>query len=484
MSPLAAPGAAGPSSPDPASGRLCAVEGPRFRTQTGNPRQRRTRAEAPYVFVALQCAAPQDAGARICLGGSDELTLGRGVSLEATSEERTLHLKVPDGLISGRHARISRVLNEWVLEDVGSRNGTFLEGKTITRAPLSDGAIFLAGQTYFVFRSSLPQAPHLVGLQALQGQPPGLLTLLPSVAGDFEKLAVAARSETKLPVLVQGETGTGKEVLATAIHQLSGRPGPFVAVNCGALPATLVESELFGYRKGAFTSALEDRPGLIRSADKGTLLLDEIGDLPMPAQAALLRVLQEEEVTPVGGTKPVKIDLRVIAATHRDLKALVEQEKFRRDLYTRLSGFTLTSPALRERREDLGLLVASLLKRIAPGRELKLTPEAGRVLLDHTWPGNVRELEKCLSGAAVFAREDLIDVDDLPAGIREPEAQPAPPPPSALSDEDRQRREQVISLLREHAGNVTSVAKSMGKARTQVQRWLRRYAIDPLQYRR
>ena len=324
----------------------------------------------------------------------------------------------------------------------------------------------------------------MVGLQALEGQSPGLVTLLPSVAGEFAKLAVAARSETKLPLLLQGETGTGKELVATAIHQLSGRPGPFVAVNCGALPATLVESELFGYRKGAFTSALEDRPGLIRSADRGTLLLDEIGDLPLPAQAALLRVLQEEEVTPVGGTRPVKIDLRVIAATHRDLKALVEQEKFRRDLYTRLSGFTLSLPPLRERREDLGLLIASLLKRIAPGRPLKLTPEAGHVLLGHSWPGNVRELEKCLAGAAVFAREDLIDVDELPAALREPGPPRTPAPPAALPEEDRLRREQVISLLREHGGNVTSVAKSMGKARTQVQRWLRRYSIDPLQYRR
>jgi transcriptional regulator with GAF, ATPase, and Fis domain len=460
------------------------VEGPRFRTQTGNPRQRRTRTDAPYLFVALQCAAPLDAGARFCLGGADEVTLGRGAQLEAVPEERTVHLKVPDGLVSGRHARLSRVFGDWVLEDVGSRNGTFLDGRTIAKAPLADGALFQAGQTFFVFRSSLPQAANVVGLQALEGQSPGLVTLLPSVAGEFAKLAVAARSETKLPLLLQGETGTGKELVATAIHQLSGRPGPFVAVNCGALPATLVESELFGYRKGAFTSALEDRPGLIRSADRGTLLLDEIGDLPLPAQAALLRVLQEEEVTPVGGTRPVKIDLRVIAATHRDLKALVEQEKFRRDLYTRLSGFTLSLPPLRERREDLGLLIASLLKRIAPGRPLKLTPEAGHVLLGHSWPGNVRELEKCLAGAAVFAREDLIDVDELPAALREPGPPRTPAPPAALPEEDRLRREQVISLLREHGGNVTSVAKSMGKARTQVQRWLRRYSIDPLQYRR
>ena len=158
-------------------------------------------------------------------------------------------------------------------------------------------------------------------------------------------MATFARSQ--VPVLVSGETGTGKELIASAIHQLSGRPGPFVAVNCGAIAPNLVESELFGYRKGAFSGALEDRPGLVRSSEHGTLLLDEIGDLPLAAQAALLRVLQESEVLPVGGTRPVKVDLRVVAATHRDLGALAAQDRFRRDLLARLDGARIMLPALR-----------------------------------------------------------------------------------------------------------------------------------------
>src|SRR5205814_2189915 len=192
---------------------------------------------------------------------------------------------------------------------------------------LADDALIEAGQTFFIFRTALPQAGNVLEATALETPTPGLESLVPSFANELERFRTVAKS--RLPVLLQGETGTGKEVIASAIHQLSGRSGPFLPVNCGALPATLVESEMFGYRKGAFSGAMEDRPGLIRSAEGGTLLLDEIGDLPLPAQATLLRVLQEEEVMPVGGTRPTKVDVRVIAATHRDLPGLVAQEKFR-----------------------------------------------------------------------------------------------------------------------------------------------------------
>src|SRR3989442_1997706 len=264
-----------------------------------------------------------------------------------------------------------------------------------------------------------------------------MATLSPAFALELERVATFARSQ--VPVLVSGETGTGKELIASAIHELSGRPGPFVAVNCGAIAPNLVESELFGYRKGAFSGALEDRPGLVRSSEHGTLLLDEIGDLPLAAQAALLRVLQENEVLPVGGTRPVKVDLRVVAATHRDLAALAAQDRFRRDLLARLDGARISLPALRERREDFGLILSALLEETAGemARDVIFSPDAARTLLLHSWPLNVRELEKCIASAVLLARDRRVELPD-PRGkpLNAPKAR-GPPPPSTCPQSPR-----------------------------------------------
>jgi transcriptional regulator with GAF, ATPase, and Fis domain len=249
-------------------------------------------------------------------------------------------------------------------------------------------------------------------------------------------------------------------------------------VNCGAIAATLVESELFGHRRGAFSGAVDDHPGVIRGADRGTLLLDEIGDLPLPAQSALLRVLQEEEVLPVGATRPLKVDLRVVAATNHDLDALVAQNRFRPDLLGRISGYACTLPPLRERREDFALLVAALLEKVSAANHLAFSPDAARALLRHPWPLNIRELEKCLSSAAVLSRDERVELEDLPEYLG------APPVARPPDEQNFKRRDELVALLREHAGNVTSVARAMGKARTQVQRWLRRYAIDPFSFHR
>jgi transcriptional regulator with GAF, ATPase, and Fis domain len=297
-------------------------------------------------------------------------------------------------------------------------------------------------------------------------------------------------AHSQIPVLLLGETGTGKELIARAVHELSGRTGPFLAINCGALPETLVESELFGYRKGAFSGASEDRPGLVRSSDKGTLLLDEIGSLPLPAQAALLRVLQEEEVVPVGATRPLRVDLRVVAATHEDLNMLASQERFRADLLARLSGFTLDLPPVRERREDVGLLLTSLLRKLAgtAADRVTFTPAAARALLLYRWPLNVREMEKCLSSALVFALDGRIDLEHLPAEVRTQRGQPLAALGGSSSpgrlDESEHGHAELVALLREHCGNVTAVARALGKRRTQVQRWLRRLQIDALSFRR
>jgi transcriptional regulator with AAA-type ATPase domain len=447
----------------------------------------------PHLFLALRCDRPAEPGARFRLGSADMVMIGRSDSLLMEQREdegvSVIRFGIPDPRMSSTHARIQSVLGRWVIEDAGSKNGTWLDGRRIARATLADGAVLELGDSFLLYREALPViGPQFFDGRELRPAVDRLATLSAVLAAELDRVVLVAQS--RVPVLVRGETGTGKEVIASAIHQLSGRSGRFVAVNCGALPEHLVESELFGYRKGAFSGAAEDRPGLVRSSDKGTLLLDEIGDLPLSAQAALLRVLQEEEVLAVGATQPVKLDLRVVASTHRDLDALAAEGRFRTDLLARLSGFTVHLPPLRERREDLGLLVASLLRKLVgdAASRVAFTPEAARALILHRWPLNVRELEKCLSAAVVLARDGIVGLEHFPASVRHvPEASlPATPVRSRLSAEEQQRHrhDKLVALLHEHDGNVTAVARAMGKARTQVQRWLRRLGIDPVTFRR
>jgi transcriptional regulator with PAS, ATPase and Fis domain len=368
-------------------------------------------------------------------------------------------------------------------------------GSRIEQVPLGDGDLIELGHTVLRFRSALPHelidAPDVRGGgQVLHDPPPGLATISPTLARELATLAQMAASTVS--IIIQGESGTGKELCARAIHGLSGRKGAFVAVNCGALPDTLIETELFGYKKGAFSGAGEDRPGLVRTADGGTLFLDEIGDLPASSQAALLRVLQEHEVMPVGGTRPVPVDLRVVAASHRELDALVDAGDFRADLLARLAGFTMALPPLRQRTEDLGLLIAALLERLASERAgtLAITPDAMRAILRYDWPLNVRELEKALSAAVVLAKDGLIEATHLPPAVLA-----GPDPGRITSDGDREvedgdqdtplgpadtaRRAELVALFKAHGGNVSAVARAMGKARMQVQRWMKRYKIDP-----
>ena len=263
--------------------------------------------------------------------------------------------------------------------------------------------------------------------------------------------------------------------MARAIHELSGRRGAFVGVNCGALPQALIEDELFGHRRGAFTGAVDDRPGLVRSAEGGTLFLDEIGELPAASQVAFLRVLQEREVVPLGSDRPIKVDIRLCAATLRDLDELVASGRFRRDLHARLFDLTIELPPLRERRADLGLLVRALLARIPGGAGARFAPAALRALVRHDWPSNIRELEKALRGAVARASGEAIELRHLPeAARREPRDAPvdvdprAPDAPIAagpstgfrpLADEQRELEiERLRAALEATGGNQTRAA--------------------------
>ena len=226
-------------------------------------------------------------------------------------------------------------------------------------------------------------------------------------------------------VLILGENGTGKELVASAIHHNSKRSrGPFIKINCAAIPSELIESELFGHKRGSFTGALADRPGVIELADGGSLLLDEIGEMPAALQAKLLRVLQEREFTPVGSTRPIKSDFRLICATNVNLDAALADKKLREDLYFRINTFTLSIPALRERTTDIPMLAQYFLDRYTARHQREVTgihPDAMRVLQRHRWPGNVRELEHAIERAVIVATESQIQAADLPASLRDAE---------------------------------------------------------------
>ena len=234
-----------------------------------------------------------------------------------------------------------------------------------------------------------------------------------------EVLRIASRlKDTRTAVLISGESGTGKELVARAIHFRGAFANrPFVAVDCGSLVPTLIESELFGYEKGAFTGALKSKPGLFQSADTGSVFLDEIGELPLELQAKLLRVLQEKEVRPVGSNQRVKVHVRIIAATNRDLEAAYKNGTFRKDLYFRLNVVTVHVPALRERRSDIPMLVNWFCERYAPGADLRVSSAAMKALMNYDWPGNVRELENCVERAVALGNGTLIDLGDLPTSI-------------------------------------------------------------------
>jgi two-component system, NtrC family, response regulator AtoC len=235
---------------------------------------------------------------------------------------------------------------------------------------------------------------------------------------------VAKIADFKTTVLITGESGVGKELVARAIHDRSGRKGSFVAVNCGAIPEALLESELFGHKRGAFTDASADKRGLFEEADGGTLFLDEIGELPLSLQVKLLRVLQGETIRRLGDTRDIKIDSRIVAATHRDLSADVKTGRFREDLYYRLNVLPLVVPPLRERPEDITLLLDHFLERnnVRLGTQIRgVQPETRRLLLSYAWPGNVRELENTVERAMVLCEGDLLASEDLPERIREAE---------------------------------------------------------------
>jgi Nif-specific regulatory protein len=295
-------------------------------------------------------------------------------------------------------------------------------------------------------------------------------------------------ADTGTTVLINGETGTGKELVARAIHQNSSRKqGPLIQVNCAAIPDTLIESELFGHEKGAFTGALHQRRGRFEEAHSGTIFLDEIGELTQAAQVKLLRVLQERQFQPLGSSKTVKINVRVIAATNRNLEQDVTSGRFRADLYYRLNVFPIFMPPLRERGSDIILLADYFVLKYTKelGKQVKrISPAAMDVFLSYAWPGNVRELENCIERAVLLAAGDTIDIINLPtalqAGLRNSEKKDQGKLSNVI---EANERSMIVEALRETKGNQSRAAKNLGTTKRIIQYKIQKLGIDPSRFR-
>jgi transcriptional regulator with PAS, ATPase and Fis domain len=449
----------------------------------------------------------------------DTLQIGRR---RAPTDDPRGTLEIPDGTVSGRHARITREpqSDAFYIEDLGSTNGTYVSGRRIQdRTLLAPGTLVFLGSQVLLFRTVTPM--EMVALREEEARPLAPVpTLSPALALTATKLKMLARSTAE--ILLVGETGAGKEVFATAVHEASGRSGKLVAINCAAIPRELVESELFGYEKGAHSTAQGRKTGLVLEANGGTLFLDELGDMPLELQSKLLRFLQDKRYTPLGGTRVVEADVRVVAATSRT--ALEKGGHVQEALLGRLGAQPIVLPPLRERIEDIGRLAAHFLAQAGDDRGFE--PEAFHALLLHQWPLNVRELSKVIGEASVLSRgATAIGLEHLPDAVTstlhvetdelDDISKTAPPDddthvdlaPAARNDPDsgrvtefndaprtsrtvekRTRRpaptpEELTTLLERFGGSVAQVARHLDRQYAVVWRCIQRYGIDASKYR-
>ena len=448
-----------------------------------------------FLFLVLHRDRPALGGARYELAGIDTVEIGRGHERRAgRPEPGHLVLELPGTRISKRHVQLTRRPDKsWNLRDLGSRNGTFVNGQRVERATLQDGDVLEVGAVILRFRLGLPTSGRVgPGVPQVAGSsgtaPLGFASLVPAVAHELDQLARIAR--TQVPTLLTGEIGSGRKLLARGMHDLSGRPGPFVLIRCGALTDSRLTRQLFGQVQGATPGTSRDEPGSLRRAHTGTVLLDEVGELPLPAQDALLRFLREKAVTPVGGDRSVSVDVRVISVTHKPLDEMALDDRFRGDLLAQLAGYRHAIPPLRQRLEDLGLLLGEILGRpeVVGGDGLTFSVEAVRALLAHRWPFNIHELAHAMAVASALTETGIIDAQHLPRDVRSASTEhgtrerPASSP-RVLNPEQQLLRKQLIGLLEEKNGNITHVASSMGKARMQIHRWMRALGIDANDYR-
>jgi transcriptional regulator with GAF, ATPase, and Fis domain len=402
-------------------------------------------------------------------------------------------LVIGDETVSRQHFAIVRDTKGYLLRDLQSTNGTFLDGAEIKEAYIRAGAVIGAGASELKFTPFEERIEILPSEKEVLGEMVGRSRAMREIFGLVERIAT-----TDATVLIEGETGTGKDMIARTLHQLSKRrDAPFIVVDCGAVAGTLIESELFGHEKGAFTGAVAARQGAFELASGGTVFLDELGELSLDLQPKLLRVLEQRELRRVGGSKTLKVDLRVIAATRKDLRSEVEKGKFREDLYFRLNVVPITAPPLRERREDIALLVDHFLTKLVPAGETppQLSEGARAALHAHDWPGNVRELRNVIERALALGTDPghlVAPLGDQPlrvshssssqSGITGSDGLDFEPGLSFRDTKERWteifERRYLQWLLKRAEGNISKAARDADMDRKYLHKLLRKYGID------
>jgi len=409
--------------------------------------------------------------------------IGKKVVIGRTASEST-DVVIQDPSLSRTHAllKIATGQNGCAIEDQDSKNGSFIDGQRIDQGVALCGQVVRLGSTIGIIEELQSQTPPNLG--EMRGQSAPLLQAIKEI----DKVA-----QTPLSVLIQGESGTGKELAAKRIHDQSGRQGPFVPVNCGAIPENLVESTLFGHVKGAFTGATQDQEGVFASARGGTLFLDEVGELPISVQPKLLRALETHEFTKVGRTRSEKADVRIVSATNRDLMQSVANGEFRLDLQARLEGYRVQLPPLRERKSDILLLAQHFLDVSAPQRSFEWSADFAETLLLYSWPTNIRGLLSAMRRIALLHESDgPLTSAILPDEIREPgstASSTAQHPQSEVTatatsiSSASPSREDLVHLARKYGGNVARISKELNKDRKQVYRWFKKHDLDPTEYR-
>jgi len=431
---------------------------------------------------------------------------------------------IQDDTVSRYHCKILQEDNAYVLLDLGSTNGTFINRVRIREGFLKPGCTVHLGQSEFKFHAGEEEVEIVPSRKDRCGDIIGKNQKLREIYAIIEKIA-----PTNTTVIIEGETGTGKEVVAQTIHRLSARAqGPMMVFDCGAVPENLIESELFGHEKGSFTGAIMTRQGLFEMGDGGTVFLDELGELPLDLQPKLLRALEQREIRRVGASKPLKVDVRIIAATNRNLEEEVRHGRFRQDLFYRLSVVRLILPPLRDRAEDIPLLVRHFLKhgaynRLPDGgpRVKGITREAQEMLGHYRWPGNVRELLNTIERAVSFADGDTIEARDLPEHVRDaaremprpsapaahstspglervgsstrpapgPAAGSAAPPPESFETTFKEAKEKwvssferdyIVALLKKNHGNISHAARESDIDRKYFRKLMKKYDIEAM----
>jgi transcriptional regulator with PAS, ATPase and Fis domain len=422
----------------------------------------------PLGLVIAYHPDPRYIGSARVVASGERLVLGRTTEDFAPG---AFH----DGRISRKHVTIGRLGQTLSVRDLESRNGTYVNGRRFQHGPLSEGDVLAMGHLILLVRTFPRDAPALPSTRMV-----GSSVALARALDLVDRVA----THDQLPVLVLGESGTGKELVAREVHARSGRQGAFVAVNCAGMAETLLLSELFGHVRGAYSGADRARKGLVEQARSGTLFLDELGDATLTLQASLLRLLQEKEIRPVGSDRSLRVDVRFVAATNRDLKQAVHDGSFREDLYARLNRMVVRLPPLRDRREDILPLAIHFAQAFA-GKPVRVSFPLAQALLCHDWPGNARSLQAVMERLVL----EFGDLDELPApgwlsqelSSHARRGEPAPAPaPEIESAPDRVDLDalDLMDLLRRHRGNVSSLAQHLGVGRNTLYRWLKRRGID------